>query len=154
MKTLGEHGASATERPVERACDTRADRHHAATERLRVGGFDEKVGMRRLQAVVDEAKVAAVTNHREAPFERADKRHRSQRREPRKELDGHVCGKRSGDRFAAAVGDLRLSSSPSSCAGSTAAPAAPFLQAKSELRATSKHWQLEYRDLLAASIAL
>jgi len=43
VEPLGEDRASATERPVERACDARADRHHAAPERSRVGRLDEQV---------------------------------------------------------------------------------------------------------------
>jgi hypothetical protein len=154
MKTLGEHGAATAERPVQRACDARADRHHAATERIRVGRFDEKVSVRRLEAVMNQAKVDAVTNRREAPFERADERHGSQGWKAGTELDGHVCGEPSRDASAAAVRNVRLSSPPSSCAGSTAAPATAFLQTKSELRATAKHRQLEYGDVLAGSITV
>jgi hypothetical protein len=41
VKALGEHGATATERPVQRARDPGANGHHAPTERLRVRCFDE-----------------------------------------------------------------------------------------------------------------
>ena len=82
MKAFGEHGTVATERPVQRAGDARADRHHAAPERIRICRLDEKMRVRRLEAVVDEAKVDAVTNRCEAPLERADERHGSQGGQP------------------------------------------------------------------------
>ena len=60
MEAFGENGPSETERPVQRACDARADSHHAARERRRVGRLDEQVRMGGLQRVVNEAEVAAV----------------------------------------------------------------------------------------------
>jgi hypothetical protein len=78
VKPLGEYGTAATECPIERACDAGANRHHAAAECSRVGGLDEEVRVRRLQAVVDEPEVAPLTCHRKAPLERADEGHRSQ----------------------------------------------------------------------------
>jgi hypothetical protein len=72
MIPVGEHGATASEGPVHGTRDTRANRHHAATERICVGRFDQEVSVRRLDAVVHEAKVDPVTNRREALLEPAD----------------------------------------------------------------------------------
>jgi hypothetical protein len=43
MKPFGEDRAPPTESPVQRACDARADRHHAAPQCIRVGRLDEQV---------------------------------------------------------------------------------------------------------------
>jgi hypothetical protein len=154
MKALGEHGAAAAGRPVQRACDACADRHHAATERVRVGRFDEKVCVRRLQAVVHEAKVDAITNRREAPLERADEGHAPQGREPGEQFDRHVCGKPGRNAFPAAVRNVRLRSPLASRARSAASPPAMRFQTKSELRGTSRHQRLEYGDVRGLSIGL
>ena len=78
VKPRSEHPAAAAERPVERASDARADRHHPTCERIGVVGLDEEVSVRGLKAVVDEAEVATVPRLPEASLERAHELHGAQ----------------------------------------------------------------------------
>jgi len=68
VEPFGEDRASVAERPVERACDAGAHRHHAAPERIRVRHLDEKMCVRGLEAVVHEPKVIAVADGGKAAF--------------------------------------------------------------------------------------
>jgi len=72
VKALREDTPAASEHAIHRPGDARAERHHPATERGGVGRLDDEVGVRALQRVVDEAKVAALADGAEAALERAD----------------------------------------------------------------------------------
>jgi len=139
MKPLGENRAASRVRPVQRARDAGAERHHAARERLLVGRFDEEVRVRGLQRVMDEAKVPAVARLCEAPLYRADERDGAQGRQARQKLHGHVCRKAGHDALAAAVRNARVGPALASGTGSGAAPAPAFIQIETELRGRSVH---------------
>ena len=79
MKPFSEHGAAAAERPVQRAREAGAEGHHPAPERHGVRRLDEKVRVRGLQAVVNEAELATVADDGEAALECADESHGAQR---------------------------------------------------------------------------
>jgi len=74
VKPFREDGTSAIEHPVQRACDARADRHHAAPEGIGVGRFDEQVRVCGLHGVVNERELTAVAGRGKAPLEGADER--------------------------------------------------------------------------------
>ena len=143
MKPLDENRATSRVRAVQRACDAGAKRHHALPERLRVGRFDEEVGVRGLQRVVNEAEVAAVAGRREAALERADERDGAQGRQAGQKLHGHVCRKAGHDPFATAVRNARVGPALAPGTGSGAAPAPAFLQMETKLRGRSVHRRLE-----------
>jgi len=139
VEPLGEHWATATECPIEHARDARADGHHPATERRRVRRLDEKVRVRGLQAVVNEAEVTALADGGEAALERVDEFDGAQRGQARKQLDRHVCGQACGKAAARAVWNVRLGTGLASGAGATATPTGAILQPEAELRGTSWH---------------
>jgi hypothetical protein len=56
---IGEDAATASDRPINRTCETSADRHHAAPECLAVSSFDDEMRVIALQGVVHEAKPGA-----------------------------------------------------------------------------------------------
>jgi hypothetical protein len=143
VKALGEDRAAATVRPVQRARDTGAERHHAARERRRVGRFDEEVRVRGLQRVVHEAEVTAVAGRREAALERANERDGAQGREAGQKLNGHVCWKAGNDALAPTMPDASVGPALASGTGSGAAPAPAFLQMETKLRGRSVHRRLE-----------
>jgi hypothetical protein len=103
MEALRQHRPSPAEYAVHRAGNAGADGHHAACEGDRVRRFDEQVGMRRLQRIVDEPEIGTRANAREAPFQCEDKRDASQRWHAGTELHRDMPGKARHDPLPAPV---------------------------------------------------
>jgi len=143
VKPFGDHRTAAAEGPVQRTRDAGADGHHPATERFRVRRLHDEVRVRVLQAVVNDAEVAARANGGEAALERVDEFDGAQRGQAREQLHCHVCGQARGKAAAPTVRNARLRTGLSSGAGAAAAPSAGILQPETELDGTIGHHGLE-----------
>jgi hypothetical protein len=119
---LGEYRAPAVERPVHGPRDAGTEGHHPAAEPVGAARLDEKVRVRPLESIVDEVKVGALANRREAALERADERDRSQRRQSGEKLHGHVSWVAGRDVLTRSVRNARLGSSLASGAESGTPP--------------------------------
>src|SRR5262245_10162609 len=146
VEALGEDAPPPSERPVRRPRDACADGHHAAAEGVGIARLDDEMRVRVLQRVVGEAKVSARADGSEALLEPVHERDRSQRRNARKELHGHMGGEAGGERLAAAVGyaGLRPRLAPGTCSSSS--PSKTF--SKPEIELPSLH-----RDLNSATFS-
>ena len=143
MEPFGENSPPATKRPVQRACDARADRHHAAPKRIRVACFDEQMRMGGLQRVVNEPEVTAVAGRRKAPLDGANEADGAERWKPGAKLDGHVGGKPRRESVAWAMRNARRRPRLPSGAGPAAAPPVALAKVETELQIASQHRALE-----------
>jgi len=142
VEALGEDVTTASEGPVHRTRDACADRHHAAAERVGIACLDDEVRVRVLQTVVDQAKVSARADGRKAALEPLHEGDRSQRRNARKKLHGHVGGEAGREWLAAAVRNARSRAWLPPGTGSAPAPSGLFPKPETELRVTSAHRNL------------
>ena len=78
MVAVVEHAARSPRNAVDRAGEARADRLHAAPERVAIPRLDDQVRVISLQRVVDEAEAGTGAAAREGPLDLADDRHRAQ----------------------------------------------------------------------------
>ena len=123
-----EYRSAAAKRSVQRPCDAGAHGVHPARERPGIGRLYHEMCVCVLERVMNEAKVPAVADRREAVLEGADDGHGTQGRKAREKFHGHVGGKAGGYAFARAMRDRRVRPALPAGAGSAAAPFAVFAQ--------------------------
>jgi hypothetical protein len=120
---VAKHRAPPPGDSLQRPGDPRGQRHHAASERAPVRGFDEGVEVISLERVLEEAEVAALGPAAEGALESAGQAALAQRGQARAELQRHVAGQVSRDVRPGAVAHPRIRSGLPPSAGSRAAAA-------------------------------
>jgi hypothetical protein len=79
MVAVGEDATAAPHDAIDGTSETRADRHHAASERLAVLRLDDEMGVIALQGVVHEAESPARAAFGEGALDGADDTDRAKR---------------------------------------------------------------------------
>ena len=97
---IREHASRTPRYPVDGAGEARADRHHAATQRFAVAGFDDEVSVIALQGVVRQAEPRTDAAGGEAAFDFTHDTYGAKRRKVRPQTKRHVRRERLPERLA------------------------------------------------------
>jgi len=120
--------ASPPDHPIDRVGEARADRHHAACERVVVARLDDEMRVVALQRVVDEAKTGPDARDRKRALDGVDDPHGPERWEARLKPEGDVCRHGSGERLPSSVRQPGIRTRLATSASATAAPPPRFWQ--------------------------
>ncbi|HEY2388030.1 MAG TPA: hypothetical protein VGK30_13790 [Candidatus Binatia bacterium] len=139
MVAVGEDATAATNRAVDGTGETRADRHHAASERVAVARLDDEMRVIALQRVVHEAKSLAGAALGEGALDGMDDPDGAKGRQTGHDTDGHVRRAGAAKVAARSMPNAGIRTRLAARVGSSAAPAAWSRQRKRELVIMTRH---------------
>jgi len=90
MIAIGQDPPAAARDTIDRARQTRADRHHAASERVAIARLHDQMGVIALQRVLHQPESGTDAAARERALDPADDPSLAERRQPRTHAEGDV----------------------------------------------------------------
>jgi len=132
--------ADATEDAIDRTPEPRPDGLHPASQRRRIGGFDQQVRVIRLQRVVDDPEVVSFAQLRNTALEGRNEPGRAERGHVGANPERDVGGVTGGEALTRDVRDSSpLTRGPSTRTTAPTTPPHGELERQDELASTPRH---------------